>query len=206
MNTTRPYTVKGINFTTPKGQALWCRVNEPERKFNDKGVLTTSLVFDPADEDVKAFIKQLEDLRDKAFEETKESLGAAKAKAVNPRSVFSDEVDREGVETGKILIKMKLNNVDEKKEQGRQYKIEAFDAKKNKLEYPPEIGNGSTIRCAGFANPYYMASTKEVGVSLIWQKVQIIDLVSFGGGDDFGEENGFESAPVAELTAEDVPF
>jgi len=104
-----------------------------------------------------------------------------------------------------IVIKMKLKDVDEKKELGRQYQIDTFDAKKNKLENPPRVGNGSTIRCAGYANPYYMASTKEVGISLIWQKLQIIELIEIGGFDSFGEEEGFiASATTQEFN--EAPF
>jgi hypothetical protein len=207
MNTTRPYKVKGISFTTPKGKALWCKNIEPDRKFNDKGDLTTSLVCDPNDEKVKEFIKLLEDLRDQAFNETKESLGEAKAKAVKVRPVFSEHTDRDGNSTGEILFKLKLKDVDEKKELGRQSAIATFDAKKGLIANPPAVGNDSVIRCAGFANPYYMASTKEVGVSLIWQKMQIIELQSLGGGDEFGEEEGFEAGSAASETQfEEAPF
>lgn len=208
MANNRPFTVKGEGFTTPKGKALWCKSVEPERKFNDKGDLMTSLICDPNDEDVKAFIKTLEELRDQAFKETCESLGPAKAKVIKARPVFQPDTDKEGNETGMIVFKLKLSNVDDKKEAGRQYKLVVVDAKKNKIEHPPEVGNGSTIRCAGFANPYYMASTKEVGVSLMWAKMQILDLVEFGGSDDFAEEDGYSASSYGteSLTAEEVPF
>lgn len=204
MNTTRPFAVKGIGFTTPKGQALWCKSIEPDRKFNAKGDLTTSLVCDPNNEAVKEFVKQLEGLRDTALAETIESLGAVKAKQVKARDVFYEDTDRDGNATGNILFKLKLSSVDDRKEGGRQHSIKVVDAKKNVIEIPPQVGNGSVIRCAGFANPYYMASSKEVGVSLIWQKMQIINLVDTAGSDDFGEEDGFESSSSAEL--EEAPF
>lgn len=207
MANTKTFTVKGINFTTPKGQALWCKVTVPDRKFNDKGDLTTSLVCNPNDADVKDFIKILEGLRDKAYEETCESLGEAKAKAVKVRSVFYDETDKDGKATGNILFKLKLSNVDDRLEEGKQASITVVDSKKNTLLSVPKVGNGSIIRCAGFANPYYMASTKEVGISLIWQKMQIIDLVAVGGGDEFGEEEGFETESVSNpAVMEDAPF
>jgi len=191
MNTARPCTTKGIGFTTPKGKALWCCNIEPQKKFNDKGDLMTNLVLDPNEPEVKEFIKTLEDLRDTAFEETTNNLGLVKGKQVKKRDVAQPDIDQNGNDTGMIVIKMKLKDVEEKKELGRQYQIDTFDSKKNKLENPPRVGNGSTIRCAGYANPYYMASTKEVGISLIWQKLQIIDLVEIGGFDSFGEEDGF---------------
>jgi len=205
MNTARPCTTKGIGFTTPKGKALWCCNIEPQKKFNEKGDLMTNLVLDPNEPEVKEFIKTLEDLRDTAFEETTNNLGLVKGKQVKKRDVAQPDIDQNGNDTGMIVIKMKLKDVEEKKELGRQYQIDTFDSKKNKLENPPRVGNGSTIRCAGYANPYYMASTKEVGISLIWQKLQIIDLVEIGGFDSFGEEEGFiASATTQEFN--EAPF
>lgn len=208
MANNRPFTVKGVGFTTPKGKALWCKSVRPERKFNDKGDFMCSLVCDPEDEAVKEFIKTLEALRDQAFTETKESLGAAKAKEVKARPVFTQDADRDGNETGNIIFKVKMSNVDDRAAEGRQSALVVVDAKKNKIENPPEVGNGSTIRCAGFANPYYMASTKEVGVSLMWAKMQIIDLVSAAGSDDFGEEEGYSASSYGteSIGAEEVPF
>lgn len=208
MANTRPFTVKGINFTTPKGKALWCKVTEPDRKFNTKGDLTTSLVCNPNDADVKEFITLLEGLRDKAYQETCESLGEVKAKAVKVRSVFYEETNKDGSATGNILFKLKLASVDDREAEGKQSQITVFDAKKNTLVQVPRIGNGSVIRCAGFANPYYMASTKELGISLIWQKMQLIDLVSVDGGDSFGEEEGFsvQAGANAATVFEDAPF
>ena len=54
------------------------------------------------------------------------------------------------------------------------------------------------IRLVSYANPYYMASTKTLGISHIWSKMQIIDLVEYGGGgDDFDDEDGFENDQVS---------
>jgi hypothetical protein len=194
MNDTRPYTVKGINFTTPKGKALWCKIHEPDRKFNKAGDLTVSLVCDPKDADVKDFIKLLEAVRDEAYKQTCESLGEVKAKAVKVRPVFSEETNKKGKPTGDILFKLKLKDIDERKATAKQYQIAVVDANKSTLTNVPKIGNGSIIRCAGFANPYFMASTKEIGISLIWQKMQLIELVAADGGDAFGVESGYEGS------------
>ena len=206
MSNNRPFTVKGVGVTTPRGTALWCNNVEPQRKFNPAGDLTTSLVLDPNDVEVKDFIKILEDLRDVAYNQTVESLGPAKGKQVKKRDVYQEDTDRDGNATDNILVKLKLSNVDIKREEGKQHTITTVDAKKNPIKYPPKIGNGSVIRCAGFANPYYMASTKEVGISMIWSKVQIIDLVEIGGGDSFGTEDGYEIKQELELESSEVPF
>lgn len=202
----RPFTVKGINVTSPKGKALWCKIHEPDRTFNDKGELSTQLVCDPEDESVKAFIKTLEDLRDQAFKETKESMTEAKAAQVKQRGVYSQQLDENGNATGSIIFKFKLNNIDDRKAEGRQHEIPVVDAGKKPVVNVPNIGNGSVIRCAGFANPYFMANTKEVGVSIIWNKLQLIDLIEYSGGDNFGEEEGYQAYTNATDVMEEAPF
>ena len=102
MSNNRPFTVKGVGVTTPRGTALWCNNVEPQRKYNPKGDLTTSLVLDPNDSDVKDFISILEDLQDKAFNETVESLGEVKGKQVKKRPVFQEDTDKEDTQVHDI--------------------------------------------------------------------------------------------------------
>lgn len=186
---TNPYSVKGINITSPKGKAKWCKIVEPERTYNPKGTYSVDLVCDPNNEAVKVFVSQLEALRDKAFEETCETLGSVKAKGVLAKEVFQEETDRDGEPTGNIVFKFKMSNVDDRKP--GQNKIEVVDAKRQPIRRVPLVGNDSEIRCVAFANPYYMASNKAVGISLLWSKMQLIELKSFGSGDDFEDEEGF---------------
>ena len=51
------------------------------------------------------------------------------------------------------------------------------------------VGNGSTVKIKYRVAPYYMASTKMVGLSYNFYAVQVIDLKEFSGGDSgFGDE------------------
>lgn len=206
---TKPFAVKGINVTSPKGKAMWCKITEPERTYNADGVLSTNLVCDPEDPTVKAFVEKLEELRDIALAETKETLGA-KGAQYKAKSVFNEEFDKEGEATGNIVFKFALKDIDKRKEAGHQSTIMVVDTKKQKVSPVPLVGNGSAIRCVAYANPYTMANTKEVGISLIWSKMQLIELVKYAGGgaDDFDEEEGFEAAPAAATADEfsDVDF
>ena len=122
------------------------------------------------------------------------------------RPVYTDDTDKDGNATGKIVFKLKMKNIDERRDTGRPHEIVVLDAKRVEINNPPQVGNGSVIRCAGFANPYYMASSKEVGVSLAWQKMQIIDLITYGSGDDFGEEEGYSSSSTESEVFEEAPF
>lgn len=188
----KPFSVKGMNVASPKGTALWCKIVEPDRTFNAKGTLSTDVVCDPNDPTVIAFIDKLEALRDTAFNEAKETLKPAQASKLGKKDVYNAEVDAEGNDTGMIKFRFKLDNVDDK-DKGRD-KIQVFDAGKNIINNVPLIGNGSVIRCAAFANPYYMANGNVIGVSLGWKSLQLISLVAYGGGaSDFDEEDGYSA-------------
>lgn len=200
MANAKPFAVKGMNITSPKGKALWCKFKEADTKFNAKGEYSTDLVCDPNDPSVKAYIEKLENLLDIAYNETCETLGPARARDVRKASVFKEEVDQNGELTGNIVFKYKLKDISDRKERGDTAEIMVVDAKRNRLgKDAPLVGNGSVIRLVSYANPYYMASTKTVGMSHIWSKMQIIELVEFSGagGDDFDDEDGFVDDQVA---------
>ena len=200
MANAKPFAVKGMNTTSPKGKALWCKFKEADTKFNAKGEYSTDLVCDPNDPSVKAYVEKLENLLDIAYNETCETLGPARARDVRKASVFKEEVDQNGGLTGNIVFKFKLKDITDRKERGDTAEIMVVDAKRNRLgKDTPLVGNGSVIRVVSYANPYFMASTKTVGISHIWSKMQIIELVEFsGGGDDFDDEDGFVDDQVAE--------
>lgn len=201
----KPFAVQGTSFVSPKGKAVWCKVTEPDRKYDSAGTLSTDLVLDPEAPDVKAFIERLEALQNQAFEETQETLGA-KGKQVKKKPVYSEEYDQDGNPTGNIVFKFKLKGVDTRREKGQQHEIKVIDAKKQKVNPVPLVGNGSTIRVKAFVYPYYMASTKDVGLSMMWSDLQIIDLVEYsagGGGDDFDTEDGYAASSSDESFGDD---
>lgn len=195
-----PFTVKGKNVITPKGKALWCKFKEPDYKFNSKGVLSTDLVLDPTLPEVQKFIGDLEELRDQALAETVDSLGP-KGKQVKAKDVFKLEYTQDGEETGNVVFKLNLKDVDTKKAKGKQHTIKVVDAKNKKVPNPPLVGNGSTIRCSAFAKPFFMGTTKEIGITLYWNGMQIIELVSYGDTEGFDEEEGFSVEDVTSTPA-----
>lgn len=191
---TKPFAVKGFNITSPKGKAVWCKVKEPDFMYNEKGVYSTNLVCDPNEPAVQEFIGKLEELRDVAYAETKETLGV-RGKDYKSRDVFSEDLDSDGNATGNIVFKFKMNNVADRTASGNTDKIFVVDAKRNEITDLPLVGNGSVIRCVAYANPYTAPNTKEVGISLIWTKMQIVELVEYAGAgsSDFDEEEGYGS-------------
>lgn len=201
--TKKPFNVKGQKIVSPKGKALWCKATEADYEYNDKGVYSTSLICDPNDPTVQAFISKLEALRDEAVEQTKESLGA-KAKELDVIEVYTEELDEDGEPTGNIVFKFKLPNVDDR-EKG-QDKVAFIDSKKQKIRFEdmPNVGNGSEIRCRGYFYPYFMAGDPRrktppcLGITNIWEVMQLIDLVEYEGGvDGFDDEDGFSATSGA---------
>lgn len=193
----KPFAVQGMNVVTPKGAALWCKHKEPDRKFDADGTLSTSLVLKADDPATTAFIERLDKLLDKAFEETVETLGA-KGKQVRKRDMYVEDED------GNYVFKFNLKGVDARKARGQQHSIQIVDAHKNKLTDAPLVGNGSEIRVASFVFPYYMAVSKEVGLSFMWTKMQIIELVEFASkDDDFDDEDGYVTDSVDESFGDD---
>lgn len=184
----KPFAVSGMNVVTPKGKALWCKYAEPDRKFDAEGRLETQLVLDPNDPATSAFVDRLEALRDKAYEEAKETLGA-KGNQLKTRDIYNID------DNGQYVFKFSLKGVDSRRAAGKQADIQVVDSMKRPVTDKTLVGNGSVIRVASFVYPYYMAMSKEIGLSMMWTKMQIIDLVEYsgasGGGSDFDEEDGF---------------
>lgn len=193
----KPFAVQGMTVVSPKGKALWCKVTEPDRKFDEAGTLSTSLVLEADAPETKAFIARLETLLDKAYEETVETMGA-KGKQVRKRDLYTED------EQGNYVFKFNLKGVDNRKARGQQHEIAVVDAQKQRVSPVPLIGNDSVIRVASFVFPYYMAVSKEVGLSFMWTKMQIIDLVEYSaGGDDFDEEDGFATTESSDSFGDD---
>ena len=186
---------KGKSIVSPLGEALWAKVVEPDYKFDVNGKYSVDLVLDPNDEAVSAFLKTMEGMRDRALEEAKENLTPAKAKSVVTRDVFHEDTDKDGNETGKIVIKAKAGAVDYK---GNAVNIPIFNAKGiEEMDWNKLIGNGSKIKVQMWASPYHMANGNYVGISYKLKKLQIIELSEYGGGDEgFGDEtgSGFDAA------------
>lgn len=182
---------KGKALVTPTGSALWVKVTEPDFTYDPKGKYEAQIVVDPADPAIAKFIETLTTMRDAALEEAREGLKAPKNKSVVGRDVVAPEYDREGEETGKVIIKAKAYAVDF---DGNPQKIEVFDVRGRKEDnWTTLIGNGSKIKLQVWASAYHMANGNIVGISLKLKKIQVIDLSEFAGASDgFGDESGEE--------------
>ena len=204
VNMATNFDVKGISVVSPKGELEWCKFVEPDTKYNADGEFSVSLLLDPEEPKAKEFIGKLEGLRDTALGQLRENLGA-KGKQWSSQDITTIHYDKDGNETGKVVVKCKLKDIAKRKAQGKPYKIQASGPdKENLVAKKTLVGNGSIGVVGCFAFAYEMASTKKVGVSLQWQKLRVFDLVSFASEDDdlFGtveaEEDVFETTTAEE--------
>lgn len=182
---------KGKSVVTPPGSAMWVKVVEPDYKFNPKGVYEAQIVCDPKDSAVKKFVDMMQRMSDQALAEAREALKPPKNKSVVARDVVSPEYDKDGNETGNIIIKAKSYAVDF---DGNPQKVDIYDVKGRREEnWDTLIGNGSTIKMQVWISPYHMANGNTVGLSAKLKKLQVIKLEQYSGADDgFGDESGEE--------------
>lgn len=193
MAVSKPFKVKGFKVTTPIGKALWCKVVEPDYRYNPKGIYEVSLVLEQGISSTDKFIEVLTNVLEKAQTEAKSGVGdmklaPPKIKSLNINDIFKEEYDSDGNETGNIIFKFSLKEVDDLPE-GKN-KIPVFDSQGKRIVNVPLVGNGSKIRVKGYANPYYMAATNTIGIALKWEALQIVDLVAYAGSDGFDAVDG----------------
>jgi hypothetical protein len=199
------------------GTALWCKIVEPDFKFSEVGEFSTKLIISPEEKE------RLEDILDPMlvahFNEVCNSAKnpASAKKAITMNSPIKEELDENGDETGNYVMNFKKKAVITAKKSGKEYKqtVPAFIGKGTPLPATKQVGNGSDIVVAfevakksDMDTPgYFMASTKQVGLSLQLVAVLVRKLKEFTGvsdasifeGEEFGEEFGeeIESQEVA---------
>ena len=187
-----------------KGKAMWCKVLEPDTKFNPDGDYSTDILIQEAT--AAPICEKLDDIVQKAFDQAiKDSPKLKNVLSTSPayQTVYDNET---GDPTGEIKFKAKLKAIWRARDGrfGEQRPV-VVDSKLNPIAKHIAIGNGSDINVNVEVVPYVMQSTKAVGVSLRLKGIQVVNLVEYGNGTSmFGEvEGGFEAPDAPE---ESVPF
>lgn len=175
---------------SPEGTLIWPHLNTPDDKFvKPDGVYHAKLAVELGP-DLNTYTAALQAELDRFV-------------AANPKGIKSPlfgkkvadfydvEYDDEGNETGRVIFKYKLKPFFGKDNQYSQAP-KLFDAQGQQYLPKPNVGNDSVAKIHGEMFPYYMESSKEAGVSLRCQNIQILELVEFSSGDDnpFTDESG----------------
>lgn len=183
--------VKSIKSTTPTGQVQWFKLIHPDQKFQK---YQADLTLDDSEE-VRKLIDQMEEMKKEMIEATKADL-KSKGKPTNKvkesiNSPIEAQVDSEGEETGKFVLKFR-DGAEGKKKDGTIYKKAApaiFNAKAKPIPKAEQetlkVPNGSSVKIAFEMRPYFVPSVG-VGVSLKPKAAMLIKLEQLAQAGDFG--------------------
>ena len=169
-------------ITTPKGKAVWPRLDTPDTKFNEDGLYSCKLHV--SEGDFKAFEAIVKPKLDAAYKEECSRQGKDKIRmAASSPLRINDEGDHE------IYAKQKAK-VHTKSKGTLEFTIAAVDSQGKKIAMP-KIGSGSILKMAVEVNTWFVPS-QGFGYTLRLRAVQVLDLVEYGGGGDgsfgFGAE------------------
>lgn len=193
---------------TPAGIAVYPHLTRADYEYNKDGDFHTGLALDPADPGVAEFIADVNRANEEAFEELKAEKPAATAKKMKLYEPFKPQEDEEGNETGKLICKFKMRaHVEAKNGDSWDQKPALWDSAGNEVNaQSTRIWGGSTLRIKCELVPFFVASSKEAGVTLRLKEVQIIELVEGQKGGGFGAvEGGYVASPSDEDEGEDAP-
>lgn len=189
-------------ITTPKVVALWPKLIEPNRKFNEDGDYEITVVLDPNNREHSNFIHHMEMMYRDAIHRMSEEHKKPKIKTAD--SPVRPVVDKEGVETGQLKCKFKLGASGQTKD-GQKYerKPKLFDS--GGEPYVGPIGHNAEVKVAFRASPYYVPSVG-AGLSLRLEAVQVFSGGSAGRSfEEYGFSKSESSAPKTE-SVEDPEF
>lgn len=190
---------------TPKGTFVFPKLNKPDA-YKD-GDPKWSVKLRLSVEDSAALIEKIEaalaDYWPIAQAEQQAKIDAAKTgpEKAKQKKILQDmaEADKsykpvyddDGEETGEYEFNFKMPTEFKSKKDGKVIKIkpDIFDAGNKLLKNPPEIWGGTTGHVAGELRPFF--TNVGVGISLRLKAVQLIELVSSGGGEKSASSYGF---------------
>lgn len=192
--------------STPKGRFRFPAIVTPDYG-NDQfpkpnGEFKVQLILGPKEAAILA--KELQPLHDQAVEEGREKFAGLKVEQrkklgdLKITPLFEDEYDKETEEpTGNKIFKFGTAASGVNKKTGEPWKrhIVVYDAQGNVIKKPPQIWGGTVGKVGYECSPYFVPGQGMAGLKLYLAAVQIIELVSGGGGDasqfGFGKEEGY---------------
>jgi hypothetical protein len=191
---------KSKKMTTPRGTAVWPKLNEADKTFEPKGVFSTEVRLSAEDSApmIEELTKILEDYYAEAVKKEKKKLKRADL----PWKAVTDD---SGKETGEFSFRFKMTaRIDTEDGKTIEQRPVLFDAKMRPMS--DRVGGGSIVRVGFEPHPWFVPALG-VGMSLRLKAVQVIELRQFAPktGKDFGfsSEEGFETAFTEEAETKD---
>lgn len=172
-----------MTLTTPKGKAIYPRLNEPDTKFNVDGVYSAKILV--TEGDYNAFKGQLDKWFAGEYKRLCEENGNKKLRRALscPLSI---------TDAGDYQIYAKQVAKKQTKKGELTFTIALFDSKGAKITDGPSVGSGSVLKLAVEPAAWY-SPTVGAGYTLRLKAAQVIELCEFGGGSGGGDNFGFSS-------------
>lgn len=174
-------------YTSPKGTAVWPRIDTPDTKFDEDGVFSCKLHV--SEGDFKAFEAQINKVVEAEYKAECAAQGKDKLRrAASCPLRITDDGEYE------IYAKQKAK-VHTKSKGTLEFSIASYDSQGKKIDMP-KVGSGSTLKLAVEVNTWFVPS-QGFGYTLRLRAAQILDLVEYGGGEGSGsfgfgaEEDGY---------------
>ena len=166
---------KPIFVTTPAGTAKYPRLNEPDTRFDEKGVYRVSLILEGED------AQQLADTLQNYYETVVSEFTTGKKKLREAPLPWESEVDEEsGEETGRWIFKCKQKAIKVNPTTGNEealfVQLVGPDAKPTDVQ----VGGGSVIKCHVMVTGWHVPALG-VGISLRLLAVQVLEAKSYSG-------------------------
>jgi hypothetical protein len=171
-----------VRITSPKGVAVYPKLNRADTKFNEDGVYSTKLLV--SKDEAKAFVTQVKQVLKDYYEETCKTQKKAKLKLAD--SPWKETEDGENLEINfKLPAKVKT-----KSGEAIELRPALFDCKGHPTS--ELIGGGSVIKIGCEASPWFVPALG-VGITLRLRAVQVLELKSPSSGGNSFEAFGFSS-------------
>lgn len=199
---------KNPSITTPKGTAIFPKLNEPDKKFNPEGVYSLTLRL--SDAEAKPLIAQLTKIHSEFYTEECKKMNkkALKQGAMPWKTATNWDKDTETrVEVpGFVDFSFKLKaKVTTKTGKSWEQRPALFDSRLQPLPADGDpVGGGSIVRVNAEVFAWYTPSLG-FGISLRPRGVQVIDLKTYGPKDatsfGFDQEDGYAFVESSNSTA-----
>ena len=169
---------------TPKGKAIWPRIDTPDTKFDEDGLYSCKLHVSEAD--FKAFEAEISPCIDASYKAECERLGKPNLrKAASAPLRINEDGDYE------IFAKQKAK-VHTKSKGTLEFSVACYDSQGKKMAAVPKISSGSTLKMSVDIHTWFVPS-QGFGYTLRLRAVQIIDLIEHDGQTDHGMSFGKEA-------------
>lgn len=169
-------------LTTPKGTAVYPRIDTPDTKFNSEGVYSCKLHVDEGD--FNTFALKVADIVDREYDAECNVKGKKLKKAESsPVRITAD---------GDFELYAKQVAQRQTKKGLLTFTVPVFDSKGSRIEIAPAIGSGSTLKLSTEVYTWF-SDLQGFGYTLRLKAVQLLDLVEYGN-NSYGfsaEEDGY---------------